>query len=210
MLIGFDKLTQSFEHGRPKGVIHVGAHGAEELESYVQNDIPTVIWVEANPMLAQGLLNKTFPHVGSSVHFFAAHETDGLFLRLNVANNGESSSLLEFGTHEKEHPHVKFVGSIEVPTLTIDTLMERKGFDRTRFDFANIDVQGAELLVLKGMKVQLKHLNYVYLEVNEKSLYKDCALIGELDDYLRHYGFERKLTEMTQHGWGDAFYVKVR
>ena len=169
-----------------------------------------MIWVEANPMLAQKLLNKTFSHPGSSVHFFAAHETDGLFLKLNVANNGESSSLLEFGTHEKEHPQVKFIGSIDVPTLTIDSMLELKGFDRAFFDFANIDVQGAELLVLKGMKRQFKYLNYIYLEVNENSLYKDCALIGDLDEYLQQYGFKRRLTEMTHYGWGDAFYVRTK
>lgn len=209
MLIRFEELKRHFAFGPPRGAIHIGAHGAEELESYVQNGVGSIVWVEANPMLAERLLNRTLSHFGSTVHFFAAHETDNLVLELNVANNGESSSLLDFGTHLQEHPHVSYVGKIRVPAWTIDTFMDTKGFNREIFDFANIDVQGAELLALRGMKKQLSFLKYLYLEVNEKPLYKDCAIINEIDDYLLPFGFKRVETKMTQHGWGDAFYSRV-
>lgn len=208
MLIGFNEIKRHFSEKAPTGVIHIGAHGAEELESYVQNGIRTIAWVEANPMLAEKLLNVSLSHFGSTVHFFAAYETDGLTLELNIANNGESSSILEFGTHSQEHPHVNYVGKIRVPAYTIDTFIESKGFDRKLFEFVNIDIQGAELLALKGMKKQLDYVKYLYLEVNEKPLYEGCALIGEIDEYLRFFGFERTITKMTQYGWGDAFYVK--
>ena len=209
MLIGFEELKQHFLLGSPKGVIHVGAHGAEELESYVQNGVKSVAWIEANPMLAEKLINRTLAHIGSTVHFFAAHEIDNLIVELNIANNGESSSLLDFGTHLEEHPHVNYIGKINVPTCSIDTFLESKGFNREIFDFANIDIQGAELIALRGMKKQLAFLKYLYLEVNEKPLYKGCAMIDEIDEYLFSFGFERKETKMTHHGWGDAFYSKT-
>jgi len=207
MLINFRELHPYFTFGSPKGVLHIGAHGAEELESYIENDVKTIAWVEANPMLAERLLNRTLPHLGSTSHFFAAHELDDQVVELNVANNGESSSILEFGTHSQEHPHVNYIGKVRVPAWTIDTFIESKGFDRNVFQFANIDIQGAELLALKGMQKQLRYLKYLYLEVNEKPLYQGCALIGEIDDYLSTFGFERKITSMTPHGWGDAFYA---
>ena len=48
----------------------------------------------------------------------------------------------------------------------------------------------------------------MYLEVNEKELYKNCGLINEIDAFLANYGFKREITCMTPHGWGDALYIK--
>jgi FkbM family methyltransferase len=208
MLIDSKTLSQYFTNGTPKGVIHVGAHAAEELSVYDSLGVDSVIWVEANPLLFGGLLSKIQDHIGSSAYCFAAFDKDGEHIELNIANNGESSSIFNFGTHSEEHPHIHYVGKIKVPTLCIDTLLDKKGFDTTSFDFVNIDVQGAELLVLKGMKNQLKNIKYAYLEVNEKPLYDGCSLIQEIDEFLKEFGFERVLTKMTQHGWGDALYMK--
>ena len=73
----------------------------------------------------------------------------------------------------------------------------------------NIDVQGAELLVLKGAENTLKTVNAVYTEVNTDYVYKNCALIEEIDEYLFSLGFKRTETKMWQnHPWGDALYLK--
>lgn len=208
MLIDHFTLSQHFTHGSPKGVIHVGAHAAEELCVYDSLGINNVIWVEANPSLLPRLISKTKNHPGSSVHNFAAFNIDDSFVELNVANNGESSSILEFGTHSVEHPHIHYVDKVKVPTLTIDTFINRNGYDRDLFDFLNLDIQGAELIALKGMQTQLKNVKYAYLEVNEKHLYKECHLMNEIDDFLKNFNLVRRLTKMTQHGWGDALYVK--
>jgi hypothetical protein len=45
------------------------------------------------------------------------------------------------------------------------------------------------------------------LEVNEKQLYKNCALVEEIDEFLLQINFKRVFTEMTTHGWGDAIYI---
>jgi hypothetical protein len=47
----------------------------------------------------------------------------------------------------------------------------------------------------------------IYLEVNEKELYKNCGLIGDIDIYLEKYNFKRVKTVMTEHGWGEALYI---
>ena len=208
MLIEFDKLQPLFEKTPVTGVLHLGAHLAEELEGYKSCDIHRIIWVEANTGMAIHLINRTINDLGSTVIFGAAYNDDDKLLELNIANNGESSSLLNFEEHANEHPHVQYVGKVQTWAFKIDTMMDRKGFDRSLFNFANIDIQGAELIALQGMHEQLKHLDYVYLEVNEKHLYEGCALISELDEFLSDHGFERKMTEMTKHGWGDALYVR--
>lgn len=208
MLIKFDKLKPYFDNKPVMGVIHIGAHKAEELEGYESCGISKIIWVEANLTVSNDLLQRTITRIGSTVVFGAAYDQDNVVLTLNIANNGESSSLLQFEEHAIEHPHVKYTGIIETPGFKIDTMMETKGFNKPLFNFANIDIQGAELTALKGMCEQLRYLDYVYLEVNEKRLYKDCALVHELDEFLSRFGFTREITEMTTHGWGDAFYIR--
>jgi hypothetical protein len=45
--------------------------------------------------------------------------------------------------------------------------------------------------------------------VNTNHLYVDCALIGEIDEYLATRGFVRVETEIhDQYEWGDAFYLR--
>ena len=208
MLIDAKQISENLDHGVPKGIIHVGAHAAEELDLYHQIGVSRIIWIEANPMMLQRILSKTIFEDGSSVYCFAALDRDGTSIDLNIANNGESSSIFELKDHLTEHPHIHYVGKINVPACKIDTFMERKGFDIDEFDFVNIDIQGAELLALKGMKKQLKNINYAYLEVNEKHLYENCCLIQEIDEFLNDFDLHRKVTKMTQHGWGDALYVR--
>lgn len=195
-------------NGPPKGAIHIGAHKAEELEGYHSIGVNTIVWIEANPNKFSDLMVRTSGHTGSTVHWFAAHEKDGEIVSLNIANNGESSSILELGTHKTEHPHIYYTNKIEVPARTVDTFLKSSGFEASLFDFVNIDIQGAELIALRGMREHLKIAKYLYLEVNEKLLYEECALVSELDEFLANYGFSRAVTKMTQHGWGDAFYVK--
>ena len=125
-----------------------------------------------------------------------------------ITNNGQSSSILELDEHLKEHPWVYEINRYKKNTITVDTFLKNNHIDSEKIDFVNIDIQGAELLALKGMKNLLKYCNYLYLEVNTKHLYKDCALIHEIDDFLKEFGFKRNETSMTQHGWGDALYVK--
>jgi hypothetical protein len=61
-------------------------------------------------------------------------------------------------------------------------------------------------MALKGMPKTLKSIEYIYTEVNKEKLYKDCCLIEEIDTFL--IDFERKITDWTPFGWGDALYVK--
>jgi hypothetical protein len=54
----------------------------------------------------------------------------------------------------------------------------------------------------------LGHIDIIYSEVNTSHLYKDCKLIGDIDSLLEPFGFIRVVTKMTEHGWGDAIYIK--
>ena len=73
-----------------------------------------------------------------------------------------------------------------------------------------MDIQGVELRALKSMEKYLKYINYIYTEVNTEEVYKNCAKIEEIDEYLKKFGYIRIDSRIyKQFGWGDAFYIKT-
>ena len=125
-----------------------------------------------------------------------------------ITNNIQSSSILELYTHKIMHPHVKEIERRDIYTITLNTLYEKNNIPYDRYDFINLDIQGAELLALKGATKILPYINAIYTEVNTEELYKNCARIEEIDEYLKLYDFNRVITNITEYGWGDALYIK--
>ena len=115
---------------------------------------------------------------------FAASSKEGI-VKLNIANNGQSSSILEFGTHKQSYPKIEYTSKIDVEERTIDSWIEENIKDIKLFNFINIDTQGYELEALKGMKKQLQHVDYLYLEVNFRQVYKKCPELNEIDQFLK-------------------------
>lgn len=202
MLIDWNDL-RTYINSEITGVLHVGGHLAEELDIYLSNGIDHVTWVEADNLRCEKI-RKLVPSNHLVIEAVVGDE-DGRAVTFHEANNGQSSSILELETHLVEHPEVYYVAENEFTMRRIDGLIEE--FNVPNFNFLNLDIQGAELLALIGMGKALDQVTYIYTEVNEKSLYKNCCLISDLDVYLKDY--QRVITEMTQFGWGDAFYVRA-
>ena len=78
------------------------------------------------------------------------------------------------------------------------------------FNFINMDVQGYELEVLKGGSETLKHVDYVYCEVNRDEVYENNAYIEELDEFLSEYEMDRVETDWSGGILGDALYVRKK
>jgi FkbM family methyltransferase len=188
------------------GVLHIGAHECEELTFYKKFvDSDNVIWIDGNKIK----VNQSLQRGIKNVYYAVVSDTDDSEVEFHITNNGQSSSILDFGSHSHHHPHVHFIETQKHKTTTIDTFYERNNLDMSKYDFWNFDIQGAELMAIKGANKAIQFAKVLYLEVNSEEVYKGCALIGELDDYLAKHGFKRVLTKMTQYGWGDAVYVKI-
>lgn len=208
MLIPFSELFR--RHGiRPAGVLHVGAHEGQEAEEYNKLGIPRVIWVEANPETFQKLNEHVGPMKGHLPMLACISDRDGQEVHFNVASNqGQSSSILPFGTHAIAHPNVRFVGKIRMVTSRLDTILEQNHIQFTDGWFLNIDLQGAELLALRGLGKLISHFNWAYIEVNEEHLYQGCPLVGEIDWFLALKGFTGADVKMTNWKWGDKLYIR--
>jgi len=206
MLIKFQELLNNYNIN-VKGILHVGAHECEELNDYMSGGCnkDKIIWLEGNPNLVNKIKNKD---KNIKVYNYLVSNQDDIETTLNIANNGQSSSILELGTHKHHHPHVHYNGEITLKTKTIDSIYKLEHIPLDFANFLNIDIQGAELLAIKGMKDILKQFDYLYLEVNREHLYINSALIDEIDEYVSKYNFKRVQTSWTQYNWGDAFYIK--
>jgi FkbM family methyltransferase len=208
MLIDFRKLFPKWRI-KPKGVLHIGANIGEEAPVYDELGIQNVIWIEAS--------DKIFPKLQDNIKKYLGHiaikacigdeEKEVVF---NISNNaGQSSSVLELGTHKTAHPEVHYIEQIKMQMTRVDSFLDNSILKD--YDFLNIDLQGAELMALRGMGDLLNNFRWAYLEVNKAELYKGCALIDEVDAYLLGYGFRRVETLWCGNtGWGDALYLKGR
>ena len=210
MLIPFIEILEKYKIN-PKGVIHVGANFGQEAKDYYDNGVENVIWIEANPRSMDTLFYhlSSFPKQNPMLVLNeCVSDKDDQFVTFNISNNeGQSSSFLDLEYHKIAHAEVFYTEQIELKTKTLNTLF--KDFDLSEFTFLNADIQGAELLMLKGATEILPKIDCLYLEVNEKELYKGCGLIGEIDDFLKEFNFERVQTEWCGNfGWGDALYLK--
>ena len=188
------------------GVFHIGAHDCEELEFYqnLQVSMDKIVWIDAIQSKVDQAEARGIPNVYQAVITDKDDET----VVFHESNNIQSSSILKLKTHLNEHPWVHYVKHTPMKTVTIDTFFKRNNLDASQYTFWNLDIQGAELLALKGAEESLKFATVLYLEVNEKELYEKCALIGDLDKFLLQRGFSRTNTVITRHGWGDALYVR--
>jgi len=201
MLISLHELVKKY-NVEFKGILHVGAHECEELkdyEKYISRD--KILWVEALPNKV-ALCKKLYP--GVLIENAVVSDTEEK-VKFNISNNGQSSSILEFGLHTKYHPHVHYVNSFEVQTQLLKDILPKH---KIEYNFLNFDIQGAELKALKGMEEYLPKVDYLYTEVNSDYVYNDCALVGELDKYLLNFGLVRVETSWTDCKWGDAFYIR--
>ncbi len=191
-----------------KGVIHIGAHECEERTDYFQQFQLTdnqILWFEANPYIA-GSTQQKFPN--AKIINACLSDKDDQLVKFNITNNGQSSSFLELKTHKVKYPWIHEVNTLSLHTKTLKSIFVENNFDIQNYNFMNLDIQGAELLALKGADDLLNHIDYIYAEVNIDELYENCARIHEVDNYLSTFGFIRKNTVITEYGWGDALYIK--
>ena len=204
MLINLDSLVALYNI-QFYGILHVGAHKCEEIK-YYDNYLPRdkVLWIEAMQKMVDFSKSK---YNDILIECAVISDTKEI-VKFNCANNGESSSILDFGLHEYIYPGIKFINSFNVETKLLNEIIYNYDIS---FNFINLDIQGVELKALKSMEEYLPNIDYIYTEVNGQFVYKDCAIITEIDDFLTKYDFVRIETSWIDdyQTWGDALYIKT-
>ncbi|MFC1795942.1 FkbM family methyltransferase [Pseudomonadota bacterium] len=213
MLINLSNLCEKYSI-RPEGVLHIGAHLGEERSDYESCGFKKVVWIEANPELANSLSDR----FASSERAFeseivltaAISEVENETASFFVTNNFQSSSLRKFGLHQLFYPDIKVNKTITVSTRRIDGIFDCAPELAEGLTFANLDIQGMELEAIQGFGKYLEQFEWIYTEVNRSEVYRGNSLVWDIDLYLLHRGFVRVETNWTPNDWGDAFYNRCK
>lgn len=112
-------------------------------------------------------------------------------VEFHEAGNSVSSSILPMlAEHEEAAPGSATVAKVEVPTDTLDAVLEAWGLMATKMHL-KLDVQGAEHLVFAGAASALDGpIHSLQVEMSTASLYDGQCLYHELDAWLRARNFE--------------------
>ncbi len=104
-------------------------------------------------------------------------------------------------------PWLKFNSVIKVKTNTIDNFCKEKNINK--IDFIHMDVQGAELSVLRGGINIIKKIKAIWLEVESIPLYKNQPLKNEVEKFFKDEKFF-KVTDTIKNESGDQLYINSR
>jgi len=191
---------------KPKGVLHIGANRGEEAPVYLELGVTKQIWIEANPEIFEQLKSTLRGNPDSLAYNFAIGDVDSVPVVLHVANNaGQSSSILQLGTHKQQHPDVHYVKDIPVVMRRIDCLIPEMVIQE--YDFLNMDIQGYEIFALRGMGDYLKYFKWLYLEINNGQVYEGCGDVNQVNEYVAKFGFKPVESKMVGV-WGDCLFIK--
>jgi FkbM family methyltransferase len=193
-----------------KGAIHVGANIGEERDWYKMHGMNRVLWFEPNDEIFPILLTNIKDSLENKAFNIGIHDVFTQAVLHIASNKGQSSSILELGTHAIHHPDVTHIRDKNIELIRLDTFFKKEKIKITDYNFLNIDVEGVELNVLKSFGTMIRLMDYIYVEVHIGEVYKKNSLLADVDKYLETFHFMRIQTKITKANWGDAFYIKER
>ncbi len=115
----------------------------------------------------------------------------------------KSSSLLPPDKTLETYKWLEFKKTIKVKTTRLDTFLSSRNI--TSVDFAHMDVQGAELMVLRGAGEKISSVKNLWLEVEAIPLYKGQPVKKDVEAFLGKLGYI-KLIDTVDKVAGDQFW----
>lgn len=174
------------------GVIHVGAHHAQEAPLYAACGAAFVVWIEADP--------RQWPRLramGLTVVEAAAGATCGQ-CDIRQMSVSMCTSLLPLGDMVRWEPGEPLTEEavVTVPMITLDSL------ELDNVELLVLDVQGAELQVLAGATELLKSVRVVMLEIMRPGSYVGGAMEADIVAALPDF------REVSRRPNGDGWDVR--
>lgn len=192
--------------GKVKGVIHVGANTGQEIELYNRYGL-AVVWIEPNPEAFAGL-KKNLTGFSRQIGIEGlVTDLDNVEYAFHVANNSQSSSILDLDLHKDIWPEVAYDRTISLRSKSLPTLLAEHHVETGKYDMLVMDTQGSELLVLKGAISMLEGFTYIKTEVPDFESYKGCCQLKDLEAFLDQHGFrEHSRHQFAERPGGGSYY----
>jgi FkbM family methyltransferase len=202
-----------------RGIIHVGADVGQEVEQYVEYGFDKIILIEANPKPYETLKAK-FGCDGNVMLFnYAICDRNGAVdFHIHTSRSGstESASILPMKRFKEIVKTLHTTSTIRVPGITLDSLIETHHIAAGNYNFINIDIQGAELMALRGATKIISSLDAIIAEVNVIEMYESGALENEIVAFLASHGFEKRHAvyhtlydeTSTFPAWGECLFLR--
>ncbi|MBL9184877.1 MAG: FkbM family methyltransferase [Verrucomicrobiaceae bacterium] len=193
-------------------LVHIGANNGQEREHYHKLKLE-VLWIEALPDAHARLLKNLEGYPKQSAAQALLTDVDDQVYEFNVASNeGASSSIFDFKEHAKIWPDISFVNKVSLKSRRLATLFQERSIPLNHFDAAILDVQGAELLVLKGAGDYLSGFKYVQCEASDFEAYAGACNVSDLITYMAQHSFklERKVPFASREGVGVYYDLVFR
>ncbi len=184
--IGFGLVLLDELGFRPRGLIDVGAYTGE-FTLLARQFWPDASVVMIEPQAARREhLEEISNELGGDVHVFSTlvgdrERPEVAFHQLSTPFGSTGSSLYpETSDYDRE--------VVSLPMTTVDALIEQH--PGRRFDLLKVDVQGAELDVLRGAGVCLGNVEVVFAEVALHECNAGAPRLAELVRALDDWGFQ--------------------
>jgi len=187
---------------------------AQSIEFYKQFPNSKIYAFECNPNTL-GICKKNIEPYGNRITLIegAVCDYDGniKFFPINQektitswtdGNPGASSLFKSSGKYEIE-TYVQ--DEIATPCHRLDSIMDKYGISNV--DILWMDLQGAELLALKGLGNYLQNVKYIHTEACNIEIYTNQSLFPEIHSYLSNFFCFDLLNNVdTNNFFGDAIY----
>lgn len=197
MLIDFREAVRKYGI-KIDGAIQAGGHHGQEIDLLLELGAKGVVVFEPCQKAFTVLKEKYSHYANVYLHKFAlGNEERVMTMYTETANTGQSNSLLKPAKHLEQHPNIFFNGTEDVNVVRLDSF----GYS---YNTMVLDTQGFEKHVLMGATNTLRHVDYIYTEINFTNIYEDCVLVDELDEILSDY---KRVETYRVGGWGDALYI---
>jgi FkbM family methyltransferase len=187
------------------GVLHVGAHIGQEAHTYAEAR-KNVLWVEAIPEVYRALCANIEKHKRqSALNLLLGDEEKAVEFHVSE-NQAESSSVFNFS--KKSRFGVQMKESLSLQMRRLDSILT-PGEVKDSYSHWVIDVQGAELLVLRGAGSLIEDCVSLDIEVSTYETYEGGAQLGEIVDYLEKWGFI-PVWQFRENSHGNLLFIRAR
>jgi FkbM family methyltransferase len=194
-----------------KGVLHLGAHKGTEAEVYNWFG-KKVIWFEALPFIYDQLKENIQVYSNQSCFCALLGNEDGVKKNFYISNNDSaSSSLFNFSKNTLNGKYftdrvLEMKKKISLPMKKLDTILKDQKISANEYDHWVIDLQGAELLALKGSENSLQYCKSMSVEVSTVDIYDGGVMWEELRLWLEKKNFFPNTKPEKSHT--DVLFVK--